>query len=110
MERYASGKRAWGICDRCGWRCRLNEMRAEYVQGMTRGNKVCPACYDEDHPQNFSGRMGAIVDPEALADPRPDTGRTASTSFSGFGSSLNPAGNPSTYVSVSCGTVTVETD
>ena len=33
---YAQGKHAWGICDRCGFRCRYLQMRMEWT-----GFKVC---------------------------------------------------------------------
>ena len=34
---YASGKKAWGISDRSGWRYRLHSMRTEW-----NGSKVGP--------------------------------------------------------------------
>ena len=43
---YASGKKAWGISDRSGWRYRLNTMRVEWT-----GAKVGPDEWEEKQPQ-----------------------------------------------------------
>lgn len=40
-----------GICDRCGQRYRLKELREEYLLGKKTGIFTCRACYDESHPQ-----------------------------------------------------------
>jgi hypothetical protein len=76
-NKYASGKHAIGYCDRCGFECKLNAMRAESVAGSLTGVRVCPMCYDPDHPQNFQGRY-PISDPQALRDARPDPALEAS--------------------------------
>lgn len=65
MARYASGKYAWGISDRSGFRYRLREMRKEW-----NGALVGPDEYEEKHPQLDPPNVGA--DPQALRDPRPD--------------------------------------
>lgn len=65
MARYASGKYAWGISDRSGFRYRLREMRKEW-----NGLLVGPDEYEEKHPQLNAPNVGA--DPQALRDPRPD--------------------------------------
>lgn len=65
MARYASGKYAYGISDRSGFRYRLREMRKEW-----NGLLVGPDEYEEKHPQLEAPRVGA--DPQALRDPRPD--------------------------------------
>lgn len=65
MARYASGKYAWGISDRSGFRYRLREMRKEW-----NGLLVGPDEYEEKHPQLQAPRVGP--DPQALRDPRPD--------------------------------------
>ena len=46
MARHASGKRAWGLSDRSGFRYRLAEMLVEW-----NGLKVGPDEYEEKHPQ-----------------------------------------------------------
>lgn len=65
MARYASGKYAFGISDRSGFRYRLREMRKEW-----NGLLVGPDEYEEKHPQLESPNVGA--DPQAVRDPRPD--------------------------------------
>ena len=65
MARYASGKHAWGLSDRSGFRYRLSEMRTEWS-----GSKVGVDEYEEKHPQLEPRRSG--TDPQALYDPRPD--------------------------------------
>lgn len=77
---YASGKRAWGICDRCGFRYLLSTLRAESIRGVLRNNRVCESCYDGDHPQNFLG-MTPIYDPQALENARPGVAETAVTPY-----------------------------
>lgn len=43
------------------------------VNLKTTNIRVCPACFDPDHPQNQLGRH-KVVDPQALRNARPDTG------------------------------------
>lgn len=72
MSRFARGKRALGICDRCGGTFKLATLMEERVRGHAQGNRVCTSCWDPDHPQNWFGSK-TPVDAEALRDPRPDT-------------------------------------
>jgi hypothetical protein len=74
---FATGKKAFGFCDRCGFRCKLSRMKSETVRGLPVNNSVCPACWDKDHPQNFQG-MYPVVDAQALESPRPDPSLAAS--------------------------------
>lgn len=75
--KFATGKYAWGICDVCGIRCKLLELKGTTVRGQATGLLSCPTCWDEDHPQNFLDRY-VTVDPQALRHARPDTGLEAS--------------------------------
>ena len=50
---FASNKNAYAICDRCGFRYGLKDLRKEW-----NGLKTCPECYESKHPQ---------------LEPRPDT-------------------------------------
>jgi len=70
-SKFASGKHAHGFCDRCGFRCKLSALKSETVAGNPINVRVCPTCFDEDHPQNFLGKVNS-ADPQALRDPRPD--------------------------------------
>lgn len=74
---YANGKWAWGCCDRCGFQYRLHALKGEYVRGQPVNNRVCPTCWDLDHPQNWQG-VDPVSDPQALRDPRPDPSLAAS--------------------------------
>lgn len=74
---FASNKRAHGFCDRCGFRAALKEMRTLVINEKDTNIKVCPSCWDEDHPQLRIGRI-RVVDPQALQFPRPDPALAAS--------------------------------
>lgn len=65
MGRYASGKYAFGISDRSGFRYRLREMRKEW-----NGLLVGPDEYEPKHPQLKAPNVAP--DPQALRNPRPD--------------------------------------
>ena len=74
---YAVGKRALAICDRCGLTYKLKQLRKLTVNDALTNTKVCPECWEPDHPQNLLGKF-PVVDPQALREPRPDTGEDAS--------------------------------
>jgi hypothetical protein len=67
---YASGKHAFGICDICGHRTRYLEMRSQVVNESTTGLRVCPDCFDPDHPQLQVGKY-LVTDNQVLEHPRP---------------------------------------
>tara|TARA_R100000541_G_scaffold58866_1_gene70899 strand:+ start:723 stop:1028 length:306 start_codon:yes stop_codon:yes gene_type:complete len=62
---FAVGKKAYGLCDICGQRYRLNKLKKQWD-----GLKVCPQDYSEKHPQLQPRHR--VADPEALRDPRPN--------------------------------------
>ena len=62
---FASNKNAYAICDRCGFRYGLRELRKEW-----NGLKTCPECYESKHPQLNPVRK--VADPQAVREPRPD--------------------------------------
>jgi len=101
---YARGKKAFGYCDRTGFRYPLSELVYEYQNGVRTGFRVGKDVFDPDQPQNFLGRV-KINDPQALKDPRPDTSLDASRQLWGW----NPVGNPAQYMIASVGRVTVTT-
>lgn len=74
---FASGKNAFGFCDRCGFRAQLSAMKKLTINEKITNIKVCPSCYEPDHPQYKSGRVVA-QNREALRDPRPDTAQAES--------------------------------
>jgi hypothetical protein len=61
------------MCDRCGIRHKLLDLREETIRGRKKNNRVCPVCWEPDHPQNFLDKA-VTVDPQALEHARPDTG------------------------------------
>ena len=61
----ASNRYAFGFCDRTGFRYPLNELVDEYKNGVKTGLRVGRDVADDDHPQNFLGRM-RIFDPQSL--------------------------------------------
>lgn len=40
-----------GLCDRCGQRYPLYQLRFEYVLGKNTNVRCCPQCIDPSHPQ-----------------------------------------------------------
>lgn len=64
--RYARGDRAWGICQRCGQRGRLNAMPFDEQYPNLR---VHLECWDPRHPQE---RLRPVHDPIALWRPSPE--------------------------------------
>lgn len=97
---YSSGKHAWGICDRSGFRYKLNDLVYEYQNGVKTGLRVGKDMLDPDHPQNYVGRI-LTGDPRPLKDPRPDVdpGDTL------FG--WNPVWNSAQYMVASTGNVQI---
>jgi len=65
MGRYASGKFAYGLSDRSGFRYKLNDMKREWT-----GMLVGPDEFETKQPQLEPRRH--VSDPEALKNARPD--------------------------------------
>lgn len=102
-SKYASGRLALGLCDRCGFQYRLHELKEEFYDLRPNGLRVCPTCMDQDHPQLQLGEI-IISDPQALYDPRPDVNTPASTGYFGW----RPIGHPITgKLESGLGTLTV---
>ena len=68
---YSSGKYAYGICDKTGFRYPLKELVFEFRNGSKTGFRVGIDVLDEDHPQNFVGRI-KFQDDETILDARID--------------------------------------
>ena len=109
MPKYATGKHAFGFCDRTGFRYKLKDLKHEYSAGVRTGLRVGKDVFDKDHPQNFLGRY-KISDPQALKDPRP-TGAIAGRGAFGWNpvgdGNLSLPGTVSMQMSSGVGTVTV---
>ena len=89
--RFATGKKALGTCDRCGFTYLLDQLQYEVEDQRLNGLRVCPTCLDQDQPQLQLGEI-IISDPEALYDPRPDVNIPGSTGYFGW----KPIGHPIT--------------
>ena len=126
-NRFASGKIAIAMCDRCGFRFKLRTLSELIVKTKKINVLVCQACWDPDQPQLQLG-MYPVDDPQALRNPRRDTtyvtaGVNAAGNLTGGsrdiqwgwnpvgGASANDAGlTPNYLVAVtSVGTVTIAT-
>jgi hypothetical protein len=94
-------KKAFGFCDRTGFRYPLEDLVYEFQNGQRTGLRVGRDVADPDHPQNFLGRV-TTDDPKPLNDPRPD----ALTDRGLFG--WNPVGNPGNVIVSNVGFATVE--
>jgi hypothetical protein len=70
-NKYASGKFSIAECDRCGQRYKLSELKNQVVKTKLFQIKVCPTCWDPDHPQLSLG-LYPVYDPQAVRNPRPD--------------------------------------
>ena len=80
-SQFASGKKAVAMCDRCGCKYLLKTLKYEVVKQKRTGLLVCTDCWDPDHPQLMLGTF-PISDPQALRNPRVDTGAAASRDIS----------------------------
>ena len=67
MAKYASGKNAYAISGRSGFRYRYKDMRKEW-----NGSLVGKDEYESKQPQ--LGPFRKVSDPQALKDARPQTG------------------------------------
>jgi hypothetical protein len=99
---YAKGKKAFGYCDKTGFRYKLRDLVYEVQNGTRTGLRVGRDVLDPDHPQNFIGRVRAS-DNQSLKDPRPDTGLAESRALWGW----NPVGNVAQDMVCSVGAVIV---
>jgi hypothetical protein len=77
---YSSGKYAYGICDRTGFRYKIKDLVFEVENGVRTGLRVGYDVVDQDHPQNFLGRL-KIDDTQSLLDARPDRSEPAQRDY-----------------------------
>lgn len=105
MSNHASGKHAFGFCERTGFRYPLKDLVEERVAGKRTGRKVGRDMADEDHPQNWMGRKRVhTADPQSLRNARPDPALRASRALW----SWNPVGVVSMEMRGAVGSVEVE--
>lgn len=102
---YAVGKKALGICDRCGFTYKLSELKYEVQDQKRTGNRVCTSCLDPDHPQFRLGEVDTS-DSIGLFNPRPDTNRKDFASYYGF----NPVNSTGSVLKGKLGKVVITGD
>jgi len=76
--RFASGKKALGVCDICGFTYKLRELKNLIVKSRDTNLKACLECWNPDQPQLKLGSF-PVDDPQALRNPRPDSNQYASS-------------------------------
>ena len=93
-----------GICDRCGQRYVLRDLREEDIMGKMTGILSCPSCYDTSHPQLDTRRV-KTNDRQTVKNSRSDQAELAESRRL---SSWNPVGCEATgYCEVQVGRPTV---
>lgn len=102
---HATGSRAFGFCDRTGFRYPLSELREQYVNRKPSGLMVGKDMLDIDHEQLRLGDVEAS-DPQSLTNPRPDRELEVSRAMT----SWNPVGYGIPDMLGLVGTVTVRID
>lgn len=115
-DKFSSGKNSPAMCDICGFRYKLSELKNLVVKTKQTGLKACPECWDSDHPQLQLG-MYPVSDPQAVREPRPDNSYYAAEGSRVINWGWNPVGQesnggltPNTLIAtVGIGTVTVTT-
>jgi len=70
-NRFASGKWAIAMCDRCGQQYKLKQLKSLTIKTKKVNILVCHECWEPDQPQLSLG-MYPVDDPQALRNPRPD--------------------------------------
>jgi hypothetical protein len=111
MAKFATGKYAFGFCDRTGFRYKIKDLVPQIRAGRMTGLMVGRDVLDKDQPQNFLGRLGDYADPQALRNARPDLSQDTSRKLFAFdpvgSGNADTAGNLVAHGKV--GTVTVTT-
>jgi|TARA_E500000318_G_C3547510_1_gene207389 hypothetical protein len=67
----ANGKYALGICDRTGFRYKIQDLVFEIEHGRKNGLRVGKDVVDRDHPQNRQGKVKPHDD-QSIRDARPE--------------------------------------
>ena len=66
MSKYSKGRVAIAVCDRCHFKKKLSELRAD---GDVPSLRVCRECYDVKDPWRLPPKKEKSI---ALKNPRPD--------------------------------------
>ena len=100
-SKYSSGKYAIAQCDRCNFRFKLSQLRRLVIKTKNVNILVCPECWEPDQPQLSLG-LYPVNDPQAIRNPRPDSGYYVSGEGGDGGSrqiqwGWNPVGGSSSF-------------
>jgi len=87
MSIYAKASKAFGFCDRTGFRYPLKDLVRQIEDGTWNGLLVGRDVVDQDQPQLKLGEVDAN-DPQTLRNPRPDKSLADSRGLSAW----NPVG------------------
>lgn len=71
-NRFASGRIAIAMCDICGFRFRLRDLKEQVIKTKRVNILACRECWSPDHPQLQLG-MYPVDDPQAIRNPRNDS-------------------------------------
>ena len=99
---YAVGKKALGICDRCGFTYKLKELKYEVQDQKRTGSRICSNCFDPDQPQYRVGELNT-ADNIGLYNPRPDSNEKGYATYYGF----NPVNSTGSVLKAKLGKVKV---
>lgn len=80
MSSFAKGSKAYGFCDRTGFRYPIKDLVPQYENGKPNGLMVGRDVVDIDHEQLRLGEVDAS-DPQNLKNPRIDQSQTESRSL-----------------------------
>ena len=105
MSKTAKGSKAFGFCDRTGFRYPLKDLREQYINQKPSGLMVGKDVLDIDQEQLQLGQVDAN-DPQTLDNPRPDQNLRESRAMA----SWNPVGYGNLEMYGRVGKVTVSTE
>lgn len=94
-NQFASGKHAIAICDRCGFKFKLKQLKKLTIKNRQINMLVCTACWEPSHPQLMLGTY-PVYDPQALRNARPDSPSYEESRDTAWG--WNPVGSGSTML------------
>lgn len=89
-SKFSSGKFSIAMCDRCGFKYKLKQLKRLVIKTKNINILVCPTCWEPDQPQLSLG-LYPVSDPQAVRNPRPDTSYITSGTT---GLQLTNSGNP----------------
>ena len=92
---FASGKFAIAICDRCGFKFKLTQLRRLSIKNKRINVMVCRSCWEPSHPQLMLGTY-PVYDPQALRNARPDSPSYEESRDTAWG--WNPVGSGGTVL------------